>query len=248
MAAMTTSERLAEAIERTRRQWHARHKAQAGDGPAAQPAPPGFTIALSREAGANGSLVARAVGEQLGWAVYDRELLQRVAEEMGLLASLVEGADEKTKNWLAKYLQTLSRTAPVVSGIGYARHLAETLLSLAAHGECVVVGRGAAQVLPAATTLRVRLVAPVADRVKTLQQRLGVTQEEAARRVARMDDERVRFVKEFFRKDAADQAQYDLILNSSRFSPSECAALIIEALHRLQSHAAPMAQPALAVS
>jgi cytidylate kinase len=244
MQTMSTSERLAEAMAQTRRQWQARRKAEAEVGVAARPSPPGFTIALSREAGANGSQVARAVGEQLGWVVYDRELLQQVASEMGLRASLLEGVDERTKNWLQKYLQGLSLAAPVVSEIGYVRHLVETLLSLAAHGECVIVGRGAAQVLPAATTLRVRLVGPVADRVGTLQQRLGITPEEATRQVARIDGERARFIKDHFRKDPADAAQYDLVVNATRFSRSECAALIVEALHCLQNRAAPVVQAA----
>lgn len=60
----------------------------------------------------------------------------------------------------------------------------------------VIVGRGGAQILPAATTLRVRVVAPIAERVKVVQQRLGVSVEEAARQVAKIDMERTRFVKD----------------------------------------------------
>ena len=37
-------------------------------------------VAISREAGAAGAIVARLVGEHLGWEVYDRNLLDQVAQ------------------------------------------------------------------------------------------------------------------------------------------------------------------------
>jgi cytidylate kinase len=237
----SSSQRLAEAMERARRQWQTRRKAEATAESPPMPSPPAWTIALSREAGANGPRVAHAVGERLGWMVYDRELLERVAGEMGVRATLLESVDERRKNWLQECLGAFS-SAPAVSATAYVRHLLETLLSLAAHGECVIVGRGAAQALPAATTLRVRLVGPVEDRVVAIRQRFGISLEEAARWVEKADGERARFVQEHFRKDPADPRLYDLVLNASRFSVSECAELIVEAMRRLQARG-PGARP-----
>jgi cytidylate kinase len=229
----TTSEQLAEAMERQRRRWQKRDPVPVvGEAPR-PPSPPGFTIALSREAGANGSLVARAVGERLGWQVYDRELLQRVAEDMRVRTGLVESVDERRKGWFQEYLQAFS-CAPQASEGAYVRHLLQTILALSTHGECVIVGRGAAQALPAATTLRVRLVGAREDRIRTIRQRLGLSPEEAARWVTNTDAERDRFIRERFHKDPNDPRGYDLILNTSRFSVAACAELIIEALHRLQ--------------
>jgi cytidylate kinase len=237
----SSSERLAEAMKRARSQWQARRKADALSWFEPSPIAPAWTIALSREAGANGSRVARAVGERLGWLVYDRELLELVAGEMGVRASLLEGVDERRKHWLHECLEGFS-SAHAVSASGYVRHLLETLLSLAAHGECVLVGRGAAQVLPPATTLRVRLVGPVEERVTAIRQRFGISPEEAGRWVEKTDGERTRFVREHFRKDPTDPRLYDLVLCASRFSVGECAGLIVEAVHQLQARAA--ARPA----
>jgi hypothetical protein len=227
---------MAEAMERARRHWQAQRKAEAAAGVPPVPSPPAFTIALSREAGANGPLVARAVGERLGWAVYDRELVQHVAADLGVRASLLESVDEKRRSWLLECLEAFA-PAPAVGEGAYVRHLVETLLSLGAHGQCVIVGRGAAQVLPAAATLRVRLVGPVEDRVQAVCQKFGIAPEEATRWVESTDGERVRFVKDHFHKDPTDPRHYDLVLNSSRFSVPECADVIIEALRRLQARA-----------
>jgi cytidylate kinase len=233
-----SSERMAEAMARARRLWHARPRAEPAARPPPIPVPPAWTIALSREAGANGPLVAHAVGERLGWMVYDRELLERIAGEMGVRASLLESVDERQRDWLRECLQGFSSSA-AVSASAYVRYLVETLLSLAAHGECVIVGRGAAQVLPVATTLRVRLVGPEAERVKAIRQRFCITQEEAVRWVKKTDAERTRFVQEHSRKDPADPCLYDLVLNASRYSVGECAELIVDALRCLQERPAP---------
>jgi cytidylate kinase len=215
--------------------WETRRKAEANQLDRSGRSSRAFTIALSRESGARGTSTAREVGARLGWTVYDHELLERIAQEMNLRTSLLESVDEKTVSWLQECAEAFA-SVPSVSGSAYVRHLVQTLLSLAAHGECVIVGRGAAQVLPGETTLRLRLVAPVEWRIVAISQKLGISREEAARQIERTDRERVRFVKDHFHKDATDPREYDLVLNSSRFSVGQCADLIVEALHRLQAH------------
>lgn len=235
MSHTLSSDRLAAALERAGRQWEAtlRHDAEAAP---ARPARP-FVVAISREAGAGGALVAEAVGTRLGWPVYDRELLERIAEEMGVRPDLLRAVDERRKSWLQEWAESFSFEPPI-SAPGFACRVAETMLSLAAQGECVLVGRGAAQILPPETTLRVRLVAPVGYRVLAIRQRLNLSPEEAARWVERTDRERDRFVKDHYHKDPAEARLYDLVLNSSRFDVPACTNLVVEALQHLQAQRA----------
>lgn len=234
MIQKSSSERLAEAMARARRHWQEQRRVEAT---AAAPLPrksPAFTIAVSRQAGANGPQIARAVAERLGWPVYDRELLELVAEEMGLRSDLLTSVDEKQKGWLQECLESFL-SVPSATGSSYGRRLAEVLLSLAAHGECVIVGRGATQILPMETTLRVRLVGPQDARIETIRQRFGISREEARKWVERTDSERIRFIHDHFQKDPTQPCNCDLVLNSSRFPVTACADLIIEALHKLQA-------------
>jgi len=230
---LTTTEsfsRQAEALERAQRHWQMlRQLAEARS----TETTPGVTIALAREAGAPGTSVAQEVGKRLGWPVYDHELLERIAQEMGLRVNLLESIDEKRQSWILECLETFSEM-PHVSENSYVRHLMQTILSLAVHGECVIVGRGAAQILPADTTLRVRLVGLLEDRIAAASARLGISAQQAARKVEEVDRERTRFIKEHFRKDPTDVHQYDLILNMSRWSIPECAEHIIHALRQMQ--------------
>ncbi len=223
------SERMVEGMAQTF--LHLEKKSPAAKPAEAQP----FTIALSRDCGANGHLIARALGARLNWPVYDQELLRRIADDMGLRARMLESLDEKRTSWLQESLAGFVTSSPAVDSAAYIHHLVETLLSLAAHGECVILGRGAAQLLPAATTLRVRLVGPLKHRIATIQKRLGVKREEAARRVAQTDHDRTQFVVVNFHNDPADPCNYDLVLNSARLGVEASAEVIVEALLRVQA-------------
>ena len=196
---------------------------------------PPFTIALTREAGSQGSQIAQAVGAKLGWPVYDQELLDLIAQDRGLHVRLLQSLDERHVSWLEECLESFGSERPIGSGL-YLHELLEQLGALGRHGHCVIVGRGAAHVLPAETTLRVRIVAPRATRIATIQEQKGCSPEEAARWVDDTDRERLRFIKDYFRKDAAEPSQYDVLLNSDRFSVPQCAELIVQALHTVEGH------------
>ena len=204
-----------------------------------------FTIALSREAGPQGTSVAGAVAKLLGWHVYDHELVEYIAKEMGLRTALLESVDEKKQAWLRESIETSlgslasGTQSPWASESSYVRHLAETVLALGAHGECVIVGRGAAFILPAATTLRIRLVGPVRERIAAMSKRLDISEGEAAWQVRTIDRQRTDFVQDHFFKNASDACNHDVVVNAMRFSVAECAELIVKALHCLQARRSP---------
>jgi cytidylate kinase len=226
---------LTEALVRANQHWQLRHQDE--DAGSEKTAAPAFTIALSREAGTYGASIARAVADRLGWPVYDSELMQRIASDMGVRQALLSSMDEHHVSWLSEYLKGLSPHQGV-SQYAFRHRLLQTLLSLAAHGNCVIVGRGATKVLPAATTLRVRIVAPQEHRIEAVQHEHGISRNEATRRVEATDRERDEFVREHFGMDATDPRNYDLLLNAARFPIEQCAELIIAALDRLRAHSA----------
>jgi len=142
--------------------------------------------------------------------------------------------DERRVSWLLEAFEALIMPTPYASEGAYVRRLVKTVLALGSHGECVIVGRGSAFILPAETTLRARLIAPRKDRVAAIRQRLGVSQKKAARQLRLLDRERNIFVQDHFFKDPADPQYYDLILNVARYGVAGCAELIVDALKLLQ--------------
>jgi cytidylate kinase len=221
----------ADVLEHTQHHWQQRrHAGAAGARPAA-------SIALVREAGTPGTSVAREVGARLGWQVYDHELLERISQESGLRLNLLENIDERQKNWLTESVEAFE-AVPAVSENTYVRHLVQTVLSLGTLGHCVIVGRGAAFILPLDRTLRVRLVGDLEHRIEGAAHRQGLTRAEAARWVEQKERERTRFVRDHFLKDSTDPHHFDLILNTSRWSIADCADVIVEAARRVEARLA----------
>jgi cytidylate kinase len=229
MNARSSARSLTESIMNASGYREAHHEARASQGT-------DLTIALSREAGAGGTSVGAEVGARLGWPVYDHALLEQIAREMHLRTRLLESVDERRRSWLLQCAESFLQ-GTTLSENAYVRHLVETIVSLGSHGACVIVGRGAAHVLPPETTLRVRLVAARPDRIANLARELDVAPQEAARRLEAIDRERHAFIKDHFLKDPRDPENFDLTLNSSRFSYPECAEIIIAALQRRKAHA-----------
>jgi cytidylate kinase len=230
MFAGNWSERLPAAVLSAAGHWDAQHRL-----PRRRPAPTSadqrqLTIAFSVQLGAGGSSVSRLVGETLRWPVFDHELLQRIADDLHVRVDLLETLDERPQNWLLESITAFAQDK-VVSESSYLHRLLETLFSLAAHGECVLVGRGAAHVLPPESTLRVRIVAPWELRVARLCER-GLDRRSAERKLSTTDRDRSIFIKEHFDKDVADPQGYDLTLSTEQLTEHDCAAIIVSIAER----------------
>jgi cytidylate kinase len=233
MVRRTSQDRLAGTLQHLYQHWEEQKKAKAHQWDA-QSAPTALTICLAREAGIPSALVAGEIGRRLGWQVYDHELLDRIAQDMGLQTRLLESVDERRANLLLEMFEDLLSVSYVSEG-AYFQRLIKTLLALAAHGECIIVGRGAAHILPPESTLRVRLMAPRKDRIDLLSHELGLSAKEAARQIDVTDRERNRFVRDHLQKDPSDPGNYDLDINFARFEEKGSAELVIKALKEVQS-------------
>jgi hypothetical protein len=216
-----------ETLHHLDRYWEERRK-EAGRSDLPPSPRPALTIALSREAGTQGTAIGHEVGTRLGWPVYDQELLERIAQDLELDTRLLEMVDETRVSWLQESFYTLMGV-PYASESAFVHRLVKSVLALGSHGKCVIVGRGSTFILPAETTLRVRLIAPLEDRIATVRQELGLSQQEARHRVQTMDRQRNGFVRAHFAKDPADPRNYDLLLNAARFGVAGCAQLIVAA-------------------
>ncbi|MEQ8211526.1 MAG: cytidylate kinase-like family protein [Lacipirellulaceae bacterium] len=215
------------ALERAYQHWRERGALLQVHPKSAKELPSPVTIAISREKGTGGEVVARRVAQELGWPCYDRELVETIAEDSGVRADLLEKLDEKRPNWIAECLESFS-DGKHMSGAGYAKRLRDTLLALYCHGNCVILGRGAAQVLPPANTLRVCLIAPKLFRIREATGRLGVS-EKAEKEVAHADRDRVDFVKSYFHKDPKNLRDYDVVLDASRLGEETMVRLLVAA-------------------
>jgi cytidylate kinase len=195
--------------------------------------PRGLTVAVSREAGARGGSVAQKVGELLGWQVLDQELLDYLMQDETARGQMLSDLPDGAREWADRHLDYLQRERRLTADPGTAE-MVRLVLAVAARGDAVVVGRGAGYVLPAETTLHVRIVAPFEARVSYLAQSMRLSREEAAAEVKARDERRAHYVARTLSRDPADLYAYDTVVNTARLGVEGAAQFIQWALRTKQ--------------
>lgn len=190
--------------------------------------PAGLTIAISREAGARGATIATRAGEKLGWDVYSQDMLEYGAHDGSLRQDVVDKLTPAALAWVEEQMARLA-TEQHLSQHPNILELARLVLALGSHGNVILLGRGAGFILPTRSTLHVRLVAPLADRIAYMSQWLRLTEEEAADQVRKRDHRRHDFIATHFHLKPNDVHLYDLILNTSMFGEDHSADLVATA-------------------
>lgn len=186
-------------------------------------------VTVSREAESGGAEVARRVGEQLGWRVLGRELVEDLAHQLELEPRLLELMDETHIDWFSETLLNLFNSRLVLQG-SYVSMLSRSIVLAACDGPVVIVGRAANLVLPPEFGLRVRIVAPRGLRVVALADREGLDLRAAGDRLDEVDASRADFVRRHYHTKAADPHQYDLVIDTARLGIDAAAELIHRAL------------------
>jgi cytidylate kinase len=188
-----------------------------------------LTVAISRETGSRGGTIARRVGRKLGWQVYHQELLEYLAQEKHLSRDLFDVLDDAAAQWIEGRLQTLLKRQTLSQNANVIE-VARVILAIGARGAAILLGRGAGCILPAETTVNVRVVAPLSDRISYLSQFERLTLEEAAEQVRQRDRQRETFMETHFHRTPTDVHQYDLVMNSSHLGEELSAQLIVQAV------------------
>jgi hypothetical protein len=204
-----------------------RHGYQGDRGAISSPAavPAGLCIALSREAGARGGAIGRRLGQKLGWQVFDQEVLEYMAQDAVVRLSVLDNLAPAAGAWADARLKALLGEESLSQHPGIL-NLARVILALGAQGEAVLVGRGAGFILPRETTLHVRLVAPLPERIAYVGQWLRLPAAAAAAAVRERDERRAEFLETHFHRNGGDVHQYDMLLNTSQLSEETCAEMI----------------------
>ncbi len=195
-------------------------------------------VTISRFIGTAGDEIARKVAERLGWQLFDREIVEYIANESRVRQEIVTLFDEKVQNELHTWVENLL-TFSSMDGRHYLKKLGEVIYAIAHHGHAVIVGRGANFIVPQKNGLRVRIVAPLNWRIEQLQQKEGISEDEARRRIEESDEMQRSFIRRHFHQDIADCAHYDMVLNVASLGVENCVELIILGAEKLEMETVP---------
>lgn len=194
-------------------------------------------ITIGRELGSGGRTIGKMVANRLGIPYYDRELIDKAAENSGLATQYVESSEQRITNSFlynlamgTSYgygiLQNANRqTLPLSEQIYEAQR--EVITKFANQGRCVIVGRCADQILAdREDVFRVFIYADMDKRIERGIQEYGMAKQTAWKEIEKSDKERSRHYNVFTDKTWGDRHNYDLLLNSSKLDYENCVKVI----------------------
>jgi len=191
-------------------------------------------ITISREFGSGGRLIGKRLAEKLGVPYYDKELLDRIAEESGFSKEMMEEAEKKAKNSFLYSLASAMGTGesgPESLSLNERFFLAQfdTIRKIAEEGSCVIVGRCADYILrgmPEATN--VFIYAEEADKIKRAMEEYGVPEKEVKKLMKDTDKARANYYSYHTGRKWGEPVNYHLSIDSGYVGIDDIVDLIIK--------------------
>jgi cytidylate kinase len=184
------------------------------------------TITISREFGAEAYPLAEILQDLLqkktgdSWTIFDKALIEKVSRETTLSEYFLTNLGDASRAFDA----LLTMLPGMRTHREAYRILSHYLIRIALDGNAIIIGRGGAiltQHLP--HCFHFRLEAPLEYRIRSIQERLGITPNEAKSLVFENQKERERFIENLLNISIADTRFYHAVFNSSKSNSSRIA-------------------------
>jgi cytidylate kinase len=198
-------------------------------------------VTISNRYGCGAVAIAHLAAERLGYEYVDEQLPVVVAKRLMTSASAVESAEDAAATMSERMLRALESGTPELRGQPAVpfdeeclREVQEAVREYAAHGNAVIVGRGANAVLGRRSdVLRVFMHAPRDWRIHRVMEGHRVDEKTAAAEVDRIDRARAEYMRTYYALAWTDPENYELCIDTSALDPQACAQIIVTAVqHR----------------
>jgi len=206
--------------------WKSLYESSSGDVETRLP-----VITISLEPGAGGSLLARRIADRLGFDLFNRDIIEKIAKSAKTRSDAIETVEKERLAGIRDFISSLIEDHYIHPDL-YLEHLFEVVGSIGAHGQAVIVGRGANFILPPQQRFSVRVAAPLDIRIRNIVQSHQVSADDARRRIINRESRRSAFIRRAFNADIADPHNYDLVINTGKMSLACAEEAVIGAMMR----------------
>ncbi len=185
-------------------------------------------VTIGREHGSGGHDIARALAKELGYACFDKEIVDTAAENSNFSKEILHSYDEKRVSpYIVPVPHYLGLNESFRLNMQVASAQFDAIRSLAEQGNCIFVGRCADYVLRKQPDLvRVFIMADEDYRIKTMMERQGLSEEAARKLIRQVDKDRSSYYKYYTDQIWGERENFDLILNSAKIGVDGCVKLI----------------------
>ncbi len=194
-------------------------------------------ITIGRQFGSGGREIGYMVAEKLGIKLYDKEMLQRAAQDSGICEELFESHDEKPSNsflyslvmdtYSMGYSGSTYNDMPINHKIFLAQF--DAIKKIADEGPCILVGRCADYALEGyPNLLSVFIHADLDARIKRIAKKYDLTDSKAKDLIIKTNKKRASYYNYYTDKRWGDADSYDICLDSSVLGLEGTAEAIIK--------------------
>lgn len=192
-----------------------------------------YVITIARGFGSGGKEIGVKLGQRLGIPCYEQQILRMASELSGINEALFNLADEKLdKGGRLKGLPFNYIVEPSDKRFTSNNNLfniqSDIIRKLADNSSFIVIGKCADYVLKDyCNVASFYIEAPRADCVASIVKKMGVTEEEAHRLIAKTDKYRADYYKYYTKGNYwTNPVNYDMTLNSARVGRDRCVDVI----------------------
>lgn len=194
-------------------------------------------ITIGRQFGSGGREIGYMVADKLGIKLYDKEMLQRAAQDSGICEELFESHDEKPSNsflyslvmdtYSMGYSGSTYNDMPINHKIFLAQF--DAIKKIANEGPCILVGRCADYALEGyPNLLSVFIHADLDARIKRIAKKYDLTDAKAKDLIIKTNKKRASYYNYYTDKRWGDADSYDVCLDSSVLGLEGTAEAIIK--------------------
>lgn len=193
-------------------------------------------ITIGRQFGSGGHLIGEKVAEKLGFAYYDRKLIELAAEKGGMSHSIASSADEKAANpWL---YAAMSQSGQTNFGVNLSTNDAlfnvqsELIRNIADSENAVIIGRCSDYILKDrdVNLTNIFIYAPIEARIKRTMEHDSLSEAEALSKIKRHDKQRKLYYDFYTDRKWSSHVNYDLTINSEVFGIDGSVDIICSAV------------------
>ena len=199
-----------------------------------------MVITIGREYGSGGKYIGERLAEELNLKLYDKELLNKVAEESGIDLKLLEQIDEKQEEcfWytfaMSLYQQdSLETLTELPSNEKIFIEQAKIIEELEQKEDCIIIGRCSNVILKnKPNVLNIFVYSSDLEFKVKRKMKYGNFENEsdALKAIERIDKERETYYNYFTKENWGDRKSYDLMIDTSKIGVDKAVELIKEYL------------------
>ena len=198
-----------------------------------------MVITIGREFGSGGKYIGERLAQELGYKLYDSEILNKVSDQAGIDLDVLQEVDEKQEQsfWYSYAMSLYSSADSITTMSEFPNNerifieQAKVIEDLANSEDCIIIGRCSNVILKNREDV-INIFIYASDIDFKIQRKMkyanGENEAEVLKQIQRTDQERANYYNYFTQKEWGNREDFDLMIDTSKIGVEKTVQLIKE--------------------